>query len=245
MDVQITRGIGHLLKLSLLPLTPLQPHIDPPSPVHGWLLERALQNMYNDGMSDAAHFFYSFQSDLFAGLLWADQGWKNFTHYCHLEHKYRPRAVPEAEGYYSKGLYHFANNVHKTFFYLGATLHIIQDMTVPHHAAGVLRDGHQEFERWIIAHWDDLPTALHGCYRPYQKPSDWIRHSVALSKPYLPLVSLSKGATETSFFEAARFLVPLSIRVSAGFLMMAHAELCLTASPNYASLHASTLSAQA
>ncbi len=225
MDTHITTGISQLLKISLFPLTPLQARIDPPSPVHGWLLERALQTLRQDGLVDTALFFSSFQAELNNGLLWADKGWKNFSHYCQAEHKYWPRASHEAEGYYAKGLNTFDKNVPKTFFYLGATLHIIQDMTVPHHAAGVLKDGHQEFESWVMMHWNDLGPSQHGCYRAYQKPSEWIRYSVSLAKPYLPLVSLSHGATVSSFTEAARFLVPLSIRVSAGFLVMAHAAL--------------------
>lgn len=210
IDTHIATGISQLLKISLFPLTPFQARIDPPSPVHGWLLERALQTLKQDGQADTALFFSSFQTELNQGLLWADKGWKNFSHYCQAEHRYWPRASYEAESYYSKGLHSFDRDVHKTFFYLGTTLHIIQDMTVPHHAAGVLKDGHQEFESWVLTHWNDLDSPQQGCYLSYQKPSDWIRYCVAFAKPYLPMVSLSKGATVANFTEAARFLVPLS-----------------------------------
>jgi phospholipase C len=229
VDTHITTGISQLLKISLFPFTPLQARIDPPSPVHGWFLEHALQTLKEDGLVDAALFFSSFQAELNHGLLWADKGWKNFSHYCQAEHKYWPRASLEADGYYTKGLNTFDKNVRKTFFYLGAALHIIQDMNVPHHAAGVLKDGHQEFESWVLSNWNDLCSSHRGCYRAYQKPSEWIRYSVSLAKPYLPLVSLSQGATESSFMEAALFLVPLNISVSAGFLVMAHTALCCSA----------------
>ncbi len=31
-------------------------------------------------------------------------------------------------------------------FYLGAALHLVQDMCVPHHSLGIIFDGHKEFE---------------------------------------------------------------------------------------------------
>ena len=112
---------------------------------------------------------------------------------------------------------------------VGLTITVVRfrtlGMTVPHHASGVLKDGHQEFESWVLTHWNEFDLPQRGCYQTYRKPLDWIRYSVAFAKPYLPMVSLSQGATVTSFTEAARFLVPLIIRISAGFLVMAHTAL--------------------
>ena len=230
MNTLISTSVDYLFKSALLPFAPLQAKLDPPSPVHGWILDQALRTLCKDGYKEVSLFFSSFSGALYRGLIWADKGWKNYAHYCQAEHKYLPGASALAEGYYHKALQSFNNNIENTFFYLGATLHIIQDMAVPHHAAGVLRDGHQHFERWVLRHWNEHASITHGCYRAYQRPSAWIRHSVDLSKPYLPLVSFSHGATKKTYADAADFLVPLSIRVSAGFLTMAHSDLYDTTS---------------
>jgi len=74
IDTHIATGISELLKISLFPLTPFQARIDPPSPIHDWLLEHAQQTLRQDGQPNTALFFSSFQMDLNQGLLWADNG---------------------------------------------------------------------------------------------------------------------------------------------------------------------------
>ena len=218
--------LSQVLKLALQPFAPLQRMVDPPSDVHDEILVRALIFLQRHQKQAIALFFAAFQDDLHQGMIWADKSWKNIAHYCRAtsiapKSNLWPTAKEEATVYFEKAKYHFTTNIRRSFFFLGSSLHILQDMAVPHHARGILLDGHQEFEKYVKLHLADLPDPASGWYASFTTLDDWLIHTARKSSAWFPFVSLAHGASESSFALAANELFPLAVRTTAGFLVFA------------------------
>jgi len=215
----IGQTLGKMTKLLLASVGPLQYFLDSPGVTHVHCLEQAYIALQNDGKEDVATLFKAHHATLTKGLYWADRGWKNVNHfYSHKEGIIIwPGASGECQYYFNKAFTFLPNNVDKGMFFLGAALHIVQDMCVPHHSLGILFDGHKEFETWATDNWDRFPTA-NGLYLPYSHPAQWIDYNAQVSASLYPLVSQDNGCSEESYIKASEILIPLTISTSAGFL---------------------------
>lgn len=211
-----------MTKALLTPARPFQFFLDVPSKTHVHCLQQAYTILCQDGKEDVEAYFRPYDFWLTKGLFWADQGWKNVCHYFFDSAKPGvlrwPGADAECQYYFNKAVAACQENVPKGMFYLGAAIHLVQDMCVPHHAVGAVFDGHQEFERWTGNNLHYFNARQSGIYMPFEHPSQWIRHNVAKSSRYYPLVSKGKGCNEDSYFEAAGKLLPLTVYTTAGFL---------------------------
>lgn len=211
-----------MTKALLAPVGPFQLFLDAPSLTHAYCLQQAYNVLYRDGKEDVVEYFRPYDLWLSEGLFWADRGWKNVCHYFFDSTKKwvlrLPGADVESDYYFSKAVRAYQKNVPKGMFYLGAAIHLIQDMCVPHHAVGAVFDGHQEFERWAGNNLSHFSAKRSGIYMPFTNPSQWIRYNAARSAPYYPFVSQKKGCSEESYFEAAGKLLPLTVYTTAGFL---------------------------
>jgi phospholipase C len=217
----IGQTLGKMTKLLLASAGPLQFFLDTPGVTHVRCLEQAYIMLKKDGKEDIARLFETYHSTLTKGLYWADRGWKNVNHFYSHPDKQGiiswPGATAECQYYFNKAFTLFPTNVTKGMFFLGAGLHIVQDMCVPHHSLGIVFDGHKEFETWATQNWDKFPAA-NGMYLPFSHPAQWIEHNASVSGTLYPLVSLEKGCTEESYQKASKILIPLTISTSAGFL---------------------------
>jgi len=220
----IGQTIGKVTKLLLATAGPLQYILDTPGVTHVHCLEQAYVTLKQDGKEEVARLFKAHHSTLSKGLYWADRGWKNVNHfYSHPEKQGLiswPGATAECQYYFNKAFTFFPNNVDKGMFFLGAALHLIQDMCVPHHSLGILFDGHKEFETWATQNWVKFPASS-GKYLPFSHPAQWIDYNASISGPLYPLVSLVEGCSEESYHKASKILIPLTIATSAGFLNFA------------------------
>jgi len=217
----IGQTLGKVTKLLLASAGPLQYFLDTPGVTHVRCLEQAYIALKHDGKGDVATLFKAHHSMLTKGLYWADRGWKNVNHfYSHLDKQgiiSWPGATAECQYYFNKAVTLFPNNIDKGMFFLGAALHLVQDMCVPHHSLGIVFDGHQQFETWATQNWDEFPTAR-GIYLPFSHPAQWIDHNASVSGPLYSLVSQEQGCSEESYKRASEILIPLTIATSAGFL---------------------------
>ena len=217
----IGQTLGKMTKLLLASAGPLQYFLDSPGVTHVHCLEQAYIALKHDGKEDVASLFKAHHSMLTKGLYWADRGWKNVNHFYSHPDKQGiigwPGATAECQYYFNKAFAFFPNNVDKGMFFLGAALHLVQDMCVPHHSLGIVFDGHKEFETWATKNWDKFP-ATSGVYLPFSHPVQWIDHNASVSGPLYPLVSHESGCTEESYNKASEILIPLTIATSAGFL---------------------------
>lgn len=138
----IGQTLGKVTKLLLVSAGPLQYFLDSPSETHVRCLEHAYIALTRDGKEDVARLFKAHHSMLTKGLYWADKGWKNVNHF--YSHPDKPGSViwPGATGecqyYFNRAFALFSKNVDKGMFFLGAALHLVQDMCVPHHSLGIL-----------------------------------------------------------------------------------------------------------
>jgi len=218
-ESMIGQTLGKMTKLLLASVGPLQYLIDSPGVTHVHCLEQAYIALQNDGKEDTAKLFKAHHATLAKGLNWADHGWKNVNHF--YSHKQGiiiwPGATGECQYYFNRAFTFLPNNLDKGMFYLGAALHIVQDMCVPHHSLGILFDGHKEFETWATDNCDKFPTTK-GLYLPFSHPAQWIDHNAKVSASLYPLVSLNEGCSEESYKRASEILIPLTISTSAGFL---------------------------
>lgn len=221
----IGQTLGKMTKLILASAGPLQYFLDSPGATHLQCLQQACILLERDGRKEAARLFDSYQAMLAKGLYWADRGWKNVNHfYSHPEKQGLmgwPGAVTECQSYFNKGVSLFAQDAEKGMFFLGAALHLVQDVCVPHHALGVVFDGHKEFETWAAQNCRQF-TAQRGLYLSFSHPAQWIEYNARYAGPLYPLVSLKHKSTEKTYRRAAELLIPLTIAASAGFLDFAY-----------------------
>lgn len=93
------------------------------------------------------------------GSVWADQGFKSTSHF------YNPKtkkgmfgysnALSLAETYYNRALrFYISKNFAKSMFYLGACIHIIQDLTIAQHVRVRLLDHHRSYENFVKYTYD-------------------------------------------------------------------------------------------
>ncbi|APU60979.1 zinc dependent phospholipase C family protein [Clostridium botulinum] len=115
---------------------------------------------------------YSYINDINAGVVWADQDLKSSNHF------YNPytnkglygnsNAKKECISYYTRALNeYFHGNIKNAMFYLGASCHLIQDLTVPQHANVNLLNSHRSYEKWVIRvhiHHDESKMEKGGIY---------------------------------------------------------------------------------
>ena len=216
-------ALGKMAKMLLAPVGPLQYLLNTPGVAHIYSLEDAYRILEGDSKQKVADFFQRYTVYLEKGLLWADRGWKNVCHYYSRPGKQGgvrwPGAAAECQYYYNKAIFLSYKDILKGMFFVGAALHLVQDMCVPHHSLGSVFDGHQEFEKWATNHWDQFRTkAYTGIYPSFSHPAQWIDYNSEQASPLYSLVSLDKGCTSETYTEAANRLIPLTIATSAGFL---------------------------
>jgi len=104
-----------------------------------YINNKALNVLLNDGYIKEFNLFNSFITSLNKGVVWADQDFKSANHFYHPVKKRglygRKNAMELALEYHDKALKYWSMKKYKkSMFYFGATLHLIQDMTVPQHA---------------------------------------------------------------------------------------------------------------
>ncbi|HWQ71964.1 MAG TPA: zinc dependent phospholipase C family protein [Desulfitobacteriaceae bacterium] len=224
----INNTLGKITKMLLTPVSPLQYFLDTPGVMHVHCLDQALHILECDRKEKISKFFTEHRISLEKGLFWADRGWLNVTHFYQKTGKQDnlqwPGAASIFQNYFNKSFSVFSKGSSKGMFYLGAALHLVQDMCVPHHSLGVLFDGHREFETWATLHWHEYKNT-NGLYLSFEHPVQWINHNANSSAPLYSLVSLIEGCSEASYQKAAEILIPLTIATTAGFLDFAYYQL--------------------
>ncbi|GFP75005.1 zinc dependent phospholipase C family protein [Clostridium fungisolvens] len=123
--------------------------------VHKYINIQAIEILKNDGYEDAHMFYKKHLKQLNDGVTWADQDFKSTNHFFHYELEKGlygfSNALVECQKYYDESIDLIKNGEeHKGLFFLGASAHLIQDMTVPHHVNNRLLKSHRKFELWII-----------------------------------------------------------------------------------------------
>ncbi|WP_234978632.1 zinc dependent phospholipase C family protein [Anaerosalibacter sp. Marseille-P3206] len=193
--------------------------------VHKAINLDALIILKNDIYTDEYNFFYNFILDINEGAVWADQDFKSSNH---LYNPYKKRglyvrknAMDLAVEYYYKALSLWRNEeFSESLFYLGATLHIIQDMTIPQHANIRLLDNHHQYESYVKRTYDYIRDfqVKKGTYL-LDTVEDYIRFNARVAiKIYNNFKTISND--EKRFYHITKCALPLAKRTTAGAMVM-------------------------
>lgn len=196
---------------------------------HQTLMDRILNVLEADGHTDLARYLRENLATLKTGTVRAD--WTLIDSGNHYMDPFTGEGLPgfrsagelarihvrEAETFWRGGDHWSAIEA------LGRILHLIQDLTVPHHARLTPRDFHAEYERWVTDHIKRLPLPEEGIYElngseDYPRdPYPWLVAAGLASYPLFALVDGADKSDGDDYEAAARELVPLAVALSAGF----------------------------
>ena len=208
------------VKFLLAAGTPIQRIVSGKGETHLFCNRQAVKILKKDGKIAYARLFNNYLEVINRGVLWADKGWKNFAHYFDPVAGQGlgpwPDARLECRYLFEKALkYWRRGNKKKSFFFLGAAAHLVQDLCVPHHARGIAFCGHQEYENWVKENCFDFSVDLAGQYNRASHPGEWVETNAKVARFYFPYVS--DVSSLTSYRMATGVLLPLAQRSTAGF----------------------------
>ncbi|MHB9094541.1 MAG: zinc dependent phospholipase C family protein [Eubacteriales bacterium] len=223
MDVFVERAPAYVsaARIVFAAAGPAQKLVQRPALTHVMCNLQAKIILFKDGFGEFAEIVDEFALYLNKGVIWADQGFRNMSHFLN------PRtlrglygwtdAARECGVYWNKAVKDWRRqNFEKAFFNIGAAIHLVQDLCVPHHAMGILFDGHQEYEDWAEANRDEYKVEENGIYELGKYPADWLRSNAIVAAKRYHLVR--GNATEQNYHKATVTLLPRAQRVTAGFL---------------------------
>lgn len=164
-----------------------------PRNTHFFCNQQAIKIMKRDGLSSESLLLKTYIEALNQGSSWSDRGFKNISHYYnHLQDAglwHGPAAPTECQNYFRHALkYWHRGQKEKSFFYLGAASHILQDLCVPHHAGCVVLSGHKYFEDWARLHYEEFALPYSGIYNLADSASDWVKENSVVASDYLPIL---------------------------------------------------------
>jgi len=197
------------------------------SSTHPFINEQGRQILSNDGYSKAAQIFYLFADQLDKGVVWIDKGLKSAYHHYDPDTGTGmwlwPSAAEKCAEFFNKALKLWRNKKHAlAMFFLGAAIHLVQDVCVPHHASCKAFNGHLEFEGWVEKRKDNYIVDSGGIYEISVKPEGWIAENARLAKDYYSLVA---NNSPEGYHRATEVLLTRAQRTTAGFLLHFHNQL--------------------
>ena len=221
-----TTTYGHILSTVLGFANPVTKRIiKTESEVHRIINVQALKILKNDGYAEEYVFFSSYISDIGQGAVWADQDFKSSNHFYNPYKKKglygRKSAMDLGVEYYNKSikLWH-EGKFNKALFYLGAALHIVQDMTIPQHVNIRLLDNHRQYETFVkrtFNHVRDFQVER-GAYL-LDSIEEYIRFNARIA---LKVHKRFKRITddERRFHMVTKCALPLAKKTTAGAMVM-------------------------
>lgn len=193
--------------------------------VHLFINNASLTILKNDGYLDEYNFFRQYINEIDQGAVWTDQDFKSSTHFYNPSKKRglygRKSAMDIGLEYYNESLRLWkVGKAQESLFYFGATLHIIQDMTVYQHANIRLLDQHHKYERYVITTYEHVADfrAYTGTYI-LESIEDYIRFNsrvaIRIQKKFRNIEN-----DDTRFYRISRCGLPLAERTTAGAMVM-------------------------
>ncbi|WP_432401375.1 zinc dependent phospholipase C family protein [Wukongibacter sp. M2B1] len=192
--------------------------------VHKFINIQALRILKNDNFLIAYEFFALHISHINDGAYWADQDFKSSSHLYNPYTKRglfgRKNAMDLSIEYYENAKAFFLDgNEDKAMFYLGAALHIIQDLTIPQHANVRLLDNHRQYETFVKRTYQYINNfkAIDNAYI-LDTIQEYVRFNsrVAL-KVYRKFKNINEK--EARYYKIASCTLPLAQRTTAGCML--------------------------
>ena len=180
------------------------------------------QILSNDGYQNYSDILSRYESQLINGVRDEDNGINEKNHFFNPVTKtglggFKSSAILAQEYFTIAKNYWKEEKERDAIYYLGRTLHLIQDSTVPHHAVPTLFDGHLEYEKWL----EDSGTLYtnqtnHGNYQ-YKTVYDYIYNNSIIALSYFQYCD---NLGTTNYLCCADNLIPLAQENSAGIVVL-------------------------
>ncbi len=221
----IEKTYGNILQYTFAFLNPFKKTIiNTHCSVHKFINIQALRILKLDNHFSAYELFTLNISKINEGAYWADQDFKSSSHLYNPYTKKglfgRRNAMELAVDYYAKAKDYFVNgDISKSMFFLGAALHIIQDMTIPQHANVRLLDNHRQYETFVKRSYQYVKEfkADKGAYI-LDTIEEYIRFNARVAlKIYKKFKSLKQS--EERYYRIANCTLPLAQRTTAGCML--------------------------
>jgi phospholipase C len=170
------------------------------------------------------NFFHKYIEIINDGSYWADQNFKSMNHFYNPHRKIglfgQKNALYLAKNYYSESInYYLANDIVSSMFYLGATIHLIQDVTIPQHVYIRLLDSHRQYENFV-KDFHDLNKDYVALKKPiilssvYEYINFNAKQAIKLNKKFKTITPL-----KLRFHKVTLRSLPLAQRTTAGLLI--------------------------
>lgn len=193
--------------------------------VHRFINYRAIRLISKHEYTREFDFLNYYLEDLNRGVVWADQDFKSINHFYNMSKRRglygHSNAFELTSTYYNNAIKYWRKQDYKnSMFYLGACVHILQDLTIPQHVNIRLLDNHRQFENFVKLTYDIIVE-----FSSNKKPIvfDELEHYIRFnSKIALKIYKRFSPIKETRvrFYKIARCSLPLAQRTTAGCLLM-------------------------
>lgn len=231
MSGAVEKAYGKLLKCMYVAANPIKKAVvNTHCNIHKYINFLSLEILKNDNFQDAFEFFSDYLPELNEGTVWADQDFKSTGHfYCPLKGKGlygNTNALSLAIEYYNKALCLWRENkVETSIFYLGAAVHLVQDMTIPQHANIRLLDNHRQFENFVKRTFMETPEFIaldRGYYMNTIEEfiSFNARNAIKIHNRLRVIEN-----EEKRYFTICRYILPLAQRTTAGSLILFYRDI--------------------
>ncbi len=194
--------------------------------VHQFINTDALLILKNDEYLDEFNFLSRFILEINKGTVWADQDFKSSSHFYNPDEKMdglygRRSAMELGIDYYLQARKCWKKGkLKKSLFYLGAALHIVQDMTIPQHANIKLLNNHRQYETFIkrTYRYNHVFQVEHGAYL-LNSIESYIKYNASAA------IEINKKCRtitnkEKRYYCISKSVLPLAKRTTAGAMIM-------------------------
>jgi len=194
--------------------------------VHKQINQHALIILKNDRYDRQYAFYMKYLEALNEGTVWADQDFKSSNHFYNPYQKKRglygrSNAMALTVDYYLKAVLLWKKGkIRESMFFLGAALHLIQDVTIPQHVNVRLLDDHRQFENFVKRTYQYTHTfrALQGAY-VLSTIENYVKfNSRTALKIYRRFRNVKND--ESRYYRIARCTLPLAKRTTAGAMVL-------------------------
>ncbi|MDR3566007.1 MAG: zinc dependent phospholipase C family protein [Negativicutes bacterium] len=181
---------------------------------HQFCNQSALAIMECGGNKEEAELIRPFLAQINEGIVWADGGYRNITHFFNPLTQKGLWNLPSAAAGFRQFIrqaikYGQKANLAKAMFYTGAAVHLLQDICVPHHSCNLLFSGHAEYEHWVEGKLDDYPLLPENKRLAVgENFMNMFFKNALLSTEYIDFVA--ERATEREYKIATAILLPLA-----------------------------------
>ena len=222
----VEKYYGNTLRILLYLINPFKKIIiKTECEVHKFIIEKGLSILNHNNYIKEYNFLNMYIHQLENGVPGADQDFKSIGHFYNPQKKRglygNTNALNLSQKYYSKAIeYWNKNDINKSMFYLGAFVHLIQDITIPQHVNIRLLDNHHQYENYVKISYKTVKE-----FTTLEKPiifedlEHYIRFNTKVALKIYKKFKKIKNDNER-FYRITRCSLPLAQRTTAGCFLM-------------------------